>query len=160
MGNKHPSPYSNNLSNFEGRCGLANPSSRMPTTIICRLEPSCDVMISETCLVFQRGPGVWKWWFPDGGSFEFWAADQIPLPSFTVFFCRKIKKKVFFCICICYEITIMSEIIYICYAGPSELQRTAVSASATEFKSKIEFSSVSVLTMKCKLIQTKSNLCM
>ena len=36
------------------------------------------------------------------------------------------------CICICYEIVIMPEIMFICYATPSKLQRTAVSASATK----------------------------
>ena len=42
------------------------------------------------------------------------------------------SKIVFLCICICYEIKIMSKIIFICYAAPSKLQRTAVSVSATK----------------------------
>ena len=42
------------------------------------------------------------------------------------------KKRIFFCICICYEISILSENCSICYAAPSKLQRTAVSAPATK----------------------------
>ena len=42
----------------------------------------------------------------------------------------------------------MSKTIFICYAAPSRLQRTAVSASATKINPKT-FSSVSVSAMKC-----------
>ena len=42
------------------------------------------------------------------------------------------SKIVFLCICICYEIKTNSKTISICYAAPSKLQRTAVSASATK----------------------------
>ena len=41
------------------------------------------------------------------------------------------SKIIFLCICICYEIENNSETIFICYATPSNLQRTAVPASAT-----------------------------
>ena len=42
------------------------------------------------------------------------------------------SKIVFLCNCICDEIENNSEIISICYAAPSKLQRAAVSASATK----------------------------
>ena len=46
--------------------------------------------------------------------------------------CGNNSKIILLCICICYEIKIMSKIIFICYAVPSKLRRTAVSVSATK----------------------------
>ena len=43
------------------------------------------------------------------------------------------------CICICYKSQIISKVFVICYAAPSKLQKTAVSASATKYLFKYMF---------------------
>ena len=58
---------------------------------------------------------------------------------------------IFLCICFCYQRKTMSKIFLVCYAAPSKLRRTAVSASATTKQFQNKLWSVSVSATKCRI---------